>query len=75
MWDYYAKRWENYIRELTVAVFGGKDFDDARYRSITDKFQEKWVNSTEEVIKGTSTKSTLDHCRELREKYSEYLKF
>ena len=75
MWDYYAKRWENYIRELTVAVFGSKDFDDARYRSITDKFQEKWVNSTEEVIKGTSAQSTLEHCRNLREKYREYLKF
>ena len=75
MWDYYAKRWENYLRELSVAVFSGKDFDEGHFRAITDKFQEKWVTSTEEVIKGTSTQSTLDHCRELREKYREYLKF
>ena len=75
MWDYYAKRWENYLRELSVAVFSGKDFDEGHFRAITDKFQEKWVSSTEEVIKGTSTQSTLDHCRELREKYREYLKF
>ena len=54
VWDYYAKRWENYIRELTVALLAGKDFDEARYRSITDKFQEKWVNSTEEVTAGDS---------------------
>ena len=73
MWDYYAKRWENYLRELSVAVFSGKDFDEGHFRAITDKFQEKWVTSTEEVIKGTSEQDILTHCRQLREKYRESL--
>ncbi len=73
MWDYYAKRWENYLRELSVAVFSGKDFDEGHFRAITDKFQEKWVTSTEEVIKGTSEQDILTHCRHLREKYRESL--
>ena len=73
MWDYYAKRWENYLRELSVAVFSGKDFDEGHFRAITDKFQEKWVTSTEEVIKGTSEQDILTHCRQLREKYREFL--
>ena len=73
MWDYYAKRWENYLRELSVAVFSGKDFDEANFRAKTDKFQEKWVTSTEEVICGSSDKDILTHCRELREKYRESL--
>ena len=73
MWDYYAKRWENYLRELSVAVFSGKDFDEGHFRTITDKFQEKWVTSTEEVIKGTSEQDILTHCRQLREKYRESL--
>ncbi len=75
VWDYYAKRWENYIRELTVALLAGKDFDEARYRSITDKFQEKWVNSTEEITAGDSDEDILTHCRELREKYREYMNY
>ena len=73
MWDYYAKRWENYLRELSVAVFSGKDFDEGHFRTITDKFQEKWVTSTEEIIKGTSEQDILTHCRQLREKYRESL--
>ena len=73
MWDYYAKRWENYLRELSVAVFSGKDFDEGHFRAITDKFQEKWATSTEEVIKGTSEQDILTHCRLLREKYRESL--
>jgi alpha-N-acetylglucosaminidase len=73
MWDYYAKRWENYLRELSVAVFSGKDFDEGHFRTITDKFQEKWVTSTEEVIKGTSEQDILTHCRHLREKYRQSL--
>jgi alpha-N-acetylglucosaminidase len=73
MWDYYAKRWENYIRELTVALLSGKDFDEAHYRAITDKFQERWVTSTEEVICGTSDDDILTFSRHLREKYREVL--
>ena len=73
MWDYYAKRWENYLRELSVAVFSGKDFDEGHFRAITDKFQEKWATSTEEVIKGTSEQDILTHCRQLREKYRQSL--
>ena len=69
MWDYYAKRWENYIREVTVAVFAGKEFDEASYRAATDKFQEKWVTSTSEVVCGTASEDILTHCRRLREKY------
>ena len=75
VWDYYAKRWENYLRELSVAVFSGKDFDEANFRAKTDKFQEKWVTSTEEIVKGTSEQDVLTHCRQLREKYREYLQF
>ena len=74
MWDYYAKRWENYIREVTVAVFAGKDFDEAAYRAVTDKFQEKWVTSTDEVICGSSDQDILTHSRHLRSKYNDLLK-
>ncbi|MBR5726898.1 MAG: alpha-N-acetylglucosaminidase [Muribaculaceae bacterium] len=73
MWDYYTKRWENYIRQVTVSVISGNDFDDASYRAATDKFQEKWVTSTEEPITGTSDQDILTHCRELREKYRTQL--
>ena len=70
LWDYYGKRWENYIREVTVAVLSGREFDEASYRAATDKFQEKWVTSTEEVVQGTADEDLLTHCRHLREKYS-----
>ena len=73
MWDYYAKRWENYLRELSVAVFSGNDFDEARFRANTDKFQEKWVTSTEEVICGSSDDDILTFSRHLRDKYRESL--
>ena len=73
MWDYYAKRWENYIREVTVSVFSGQDFDAASFQATTDKFQQKWVTSTEEVVQGTSEVDVLTHCRQLREKYRTLL--
>ena len=73
MWDYYAKRWENYLRELSVAVFSGNDFDEAHFRANTDKFQEKWVTSTEEVICGSSDDDILTFSRHLRDKYRESL--
>ena len=73
MWDYYAKRWENYLRELSVAVFSGNDFDEAHFRTNTDKFQEKWVTSTEEVICGSSDDDILTFSRHLRDKYRDSL--
>ena len=73
MWDYYGKRWENYIRNVTVAVFSGKDFDEEAFRTATDQFQEKWVTSHEEIICGTAEEDVLSHCRSLREKYRQQL--
>ena len=74
MWDYYTKRWEIYIREVTVAAISGKDFDEDKCRASIDRFQEKWVSSTDEVISGACDKNDiLDHCRELREKYRQQL--
>ena len=73
MWDYYAKRWENYIREMTVAVISNKDFDEASFRATTDKFQEKWVTSHDEVICGTADQDLLTYSRLLREKYRTQL--
>ncbi|MBQ6166142.1 MAG: alpha-N-acetylglucosaminidase [Muribaculaceae bacterium] len=73
MWDYYDKLWENYIRELTVGVISGQDYDNDKMRSTIDKFQERWVTSTEEPICGSSDLDILTHSRELREKYSEQL--
>ena len=69
MWDYYAKRWENYIREVTAGVISGFDLDHNRLQAANDKFQEKWVSSTDEVICGSSTQDVLTHSRSLREKY------
>ena len=69
MWDYYTKRWEIYIREATVAIISRKDFDHTSFRTQADKIQQKWVNSTEEVMQGTSEQDVLTHCRDLREKY------
>ena len=74
MWDYYDKLWEIYIREITVGIISGHDYDDAKMRSAMDKFQEKWVTSTEEPICGASDQDILTHCRELREKYRENLR-
>ncbi len=73
MWDYYAKRWENYIREVSVAVISGGEFDNAAFRANTDKFQEKWPTSTEEVICSASDQDLLTHCRALRDKYRQQL--
>ena len=73
MWGYYTKRWEIYIREVTVAVISGRDFDEAAYRAAVDKFQQQWVTSTEEVLHGSADKDILTHCRELREKYRSLL--
>ncbi|MBR5169497.1 MAG: alpha-N-acetylglucosaminidase [Muribaculaceae bacterium] len=73
MWDYYAKRWETYIREVTIGVFSGKDFDQASCQTAIDKFQEKWATSTEEVIQGESDQDILTHCKALREKYRPQL--
>ena len=70
MWDYYGRRWENYIRELTVAVISGKEFDEAHYRAVTDKFQQQWVTSTEEISGGSPSHSgVLSFSRHLRDKY------
>ena len=73
MWDYYAKRWEIYIRELTVGIISGHDYDDAKMRASIDKFQEKWAVTTEEPICGSSDEDILTHCRHLREKYRHQL--
>ena len=73
MWDYYAKRWENYIREVTVGVLSGFDLDHDAMRATIDKFQQKWVSSTDEVICGTSTQDVLTYCRSLRDKYRTQL--
>ena len=73
MWDYYTKRWENYIRGVTVAVISGNDFDEKAYRAATDKFQQQWVTSTEELISASTDQDLLTHCRALREKYRSQL--
>ena len=73
MWDYYAKRWETYIRILTVGIISGQEPDIAQICSTIDKFQEKWVTSTEEVVSSASDEDVLTHCRRLRDKYREQL--
>ena len=73
MWDYYTKRWEIYIREITVAILSRHEFDDKSFSTQADKFQEKWVNSTDEVVQGASDQDILTHSRALREKYSQQL--
>ena len=73
MWGYYGKRWEAYIREVTVAMISGHDFDDAAYRATADKFQEKWVVTSEEVLQGSIDQDILTHSRALREKYRSQL--
>ena len=71
MWDYYGIRWEIYIRELTVGIISGSDYDNAKMLSAIDKFQEKWAVTTEEPICGSSDEDILTHCRLLREKYRQ----
>ncbi len=73
MWDYYDKLWEIYIRELTVGIISGQEFDHDKMRTAMDKFQERWVTSTEEPICGASDQDILTHSRELREKYRDLL--
>ena len=73
MWDYYAKRWEIYLRQATVGMIAGKGLDENAYKTAIDKFQEKWVNSTEEVIQGSSDTDILTLSRSLREKYRTQL--
>ena len=73
MWDYYTKRWESYIREVTVAVISGHDFDEAKMRSAIDTFQQNWAISTDEIIQSTIDQDILTHCRHLREKYRPQL--
>ena len=69
MWDYYAKRWEIYMRKATVALLNHQEFDTQDCRAALEKFQQKWVNSTEYESSGPITADVLTHCRELREKY------
>ena len=73
MWDYYVKRWETYIRELTVGMISGQDVDNDKMRSTIDKYQERWVTSTDEPICGSSDLDILTHSRQLRDKYREQL--
>ena len=73
MWDYYAKRWEIYIRKATVALLAGSDFDADDYRAAADKFQQQWVTSTEEVVQGEPDQDALTCCRQLRDKYRPQL--
>ena len=73
MWDYYAKRWEIYIRKATVALLAGSDFDADDYRAAADKFQQQWVTSTEEVVQGEPDQDALTCCRLLRDKYRPQL--
>ena len=73
MWDYYVKRWETYIRELTVGMISGQDVDKDKMRSTIDKYQERWVTSTDEPICGSSDLDILTHSRQLRDKYRKLL--
>ena len=74
MWDYYAKRWEIYLREATVALLSGNDLDDGSYRAAVDKFQARWVTTpTEEAPSGPIDQDILTHCRTLRDKYRQQL--
>jgi len=56
-----------------VGMIAGKDLDENAYKTAIDKFQEKWVNSTEEVIQGSSDTDILTLSRSLREKYRTQL--
>jgi len=80
MWGYYAKRWEIYIRNVTAAVLGGLEYDNTAHQAAIDRYQEKWVNSTDKDIElvtldemVSTSKDVLTHSRELREKYREQL--
>ena len=73
LWDYYVKRWEIYIRELTVGIISGQDVDADKMRTAIDRFQEQWVTSTDEPICGSSDEDILTLSRQLREKYRDNL--
>ena len=74
MWDYYAKRWEIYIRKVTAALLGRVDYDKTAHHADIDKYQEKWVTSTGEDVQQTTVgQDVLNHCRALREKYRQQL--
>ena len=74
LWSYYTKRWELYIREVTVEALSGHEFDEASFRANVNKFQEKWVTTNEEPMQGSIEQDILTHSRELREKYRAELK-
>ena len=73
MWGYYAKRWEIYIRVATSAVIAGGEFDTRSQRAATDKYQEKWVTTTDDAIDSGLNEDILTHSRGLREKYRSQL--
>ena len=73
MWEYYGKRWDIYIREATSALISGMEFDNEAYKARCDKFQEKWVTSTEAITTGTINEDILTHSRALRDKYRPQL--
>ncbi len=73
MWDYYGKRWENYIRQLTVAIISGSDLDVTALEAANDKFQQQWATSNEDVVTGAADQDVLTHCRLLRDKYRPQL--
>ena len=74
MWNYYAKRWEIYIRNITAAILGNADFDNDSFRAAADKLQEKWVTTKDDdIVQAEIDSDVLTHCRELREKYRKQL--
>ena len=74
MWNYYAKRWEIYIRNITAAILGNADFDNDSFRAAADKLQEKWVTTKDDdIVQAEIDSDVLTHCRELREKYRQQL--
>ena len=74
MWNYYAKRWEIYIRNITAAILGNADFDNDSFRAAADKLQEKWVSTKDDdIVQAEIDSDVLTHCRELREKYRQQL--
>ncbi|MBO4803656.1 MAG: alpha-N-acetylglucosaminidase [Muribaculaceae bacterium] len=73
MWDYYAKRWEIYMRKATVALLNRHDFDKEDCNAAVNKFQQKWVASTEYEASSPINIDVLTHCRQLREKYRQEL--
>ena len=73
MWDYYAKRWEIYIREAISALLASQEFNDKAYRTAIDKLQTRWATSTEKEYQGPLDEDVLTHSRYLRDKYRQQL--